>query len=520
MGMGGMEDAFGRFPLTGTTPKSHHHPMHLACLGEQELQPQVAEEQVQGEEGMISRSAWAGDVAVVLVSRLSQHAVAGGAASPRRGRGVEPEDEGVYFVKNVTADGKQGGKGLLRELHRIADHIQVLSSSSSSVPQRMISTLGGGAVGGGGAGQPLMLLDQHAHTLGLSRDAYTQEDREMEGGTEGRTRPAQCLMVGWKPMSPGGLAVGEGGMLEVEFTHRLSGTLTLSEGQAGLVMRPMGTGMGAWMEVTLSEFARQGLKLCTGDVLALLVGAVMRARRDAVLASGKDGEEVSYDPDQCLSNPGYDLPLDVLEGPLTAFASDPRAAFKVASFFLGGRVDELGRARFTPAAFVHFCNCFMASRDLFGTAFKVWEDLSSVPSGVEFRRFEGGVEGGKGCFLHLSDVVPCMVLDWYPQEQTSPSSPLPASPPCTPKPKGLLLRWADGGSEARLVWEVEEPRLKALFTEQATALGLDPTSLSGLVTAAQELRNSIGEKADQFNETLMAVGEQQASRRFIGVSSC
>jgi hypothetical protein len=71
-----------------------------------------------------------------------------------------------------------------------------------------------------------------------------------------------------------------------------------------------------------------------------------------------------------------------------------------------------------------------------------------------------------------------------------------------------------------LVWEVEEPRLKALFTEQATALGLDPTSLSGLVTAAQELRNSIGEKADQFNETLMAVGEQQASRRFIGVSSC
>lgn len=516
MGMGGMEDAFGRFPLTGTTPKSHHHPMHLTCLGEQELQHQVAEEQDQRAEKIISRSAWASDIAVVLVSRLSQHAVAGGAASPRKGRGVEPEDEGVYFVKNVTPDGKQGPKGSLRELHRVADHIQVLSGSSSSVPQQMISTLGGGRKAGG---QPSVLLDQYAHTLGLSRDAYTQEDVEVEGVLEGRTRPAQCLMVGWNPTGPGNLAVGEGGMLEVKFPHRPSGTLTLSEGQAALVMRPLGSGTGAWMEMTLNEFARQGQRLCTGDLLALLVGAVMKARRDAVLVSRKDGEGVSYDPDQCLSNPGYDLPLEVLEGPLTALVSDPRAAFKVASFFLGGRVDEQGRARFTPAAFVHFCNCFMASQDLFGTAFKVWEDLGSLPSGVEFRRFEGQMEGGKGCFLHLSDVAPCMVLDWYSTEQTSSRS-SPASPPPAPRPKGLLLRWADGGSEGRLVWEVEEPQLKALLTEQATVLGLDPTSLSGLVTAAQELRNGIGEKAGQFNEILIAVGKQQASRRYIGVSIC
>ena len=110
-------------------------------------------------------------------------------------------------------------------------------------------------------------------------------------------------------------------------------------------------------------------------------------------------------------------------------------------------------------------------------------------------------------------------LDWYSTEQTSSRS-SPASPPPAPRPKGLLLRWADGGSEGRLVWEVEEPQLKALLTEQATVLGLDPTSLSGLVTAAQELRNGIGEKAGQFNEILIALGKQQASRRYIGVSIC
>jgi len=516
LGMGGMEDAFGRLPLTGTTPKNHHHLMHLACLGEQEQQQQQqqVEQQQQEEEGFMSRSAWAGDVAAVLVSRLSQQAVAGGAASPRRGRGVEPEDEGVYFVKTVTGDGKQGraGKGLIRELHRLADHIRLLPSSSTSCQQQLVSTLGGAA----GAGQPLMLLDQHAHTLGLSRDAYTMEDEEQQGeeGTEGRTRPAQCLVVGWNPE---GLE-GRGGVVEVEFTHRLSGSLTLSEGEAALVMRPLGPANGAWLEMALNEFARQGLTLCTGDLLALLVGAV-RARRDR----GKEGEEGLYDPEQCLSNPGFEMPLNVLEGPLNALASDPRAAYKVASFFLAGRVHEQGRARFTPAAFVHFCNCFMVSRDPFATSLKVWEDLSSVPSSVEFRRFEGGVEGGKGCFLHLSDVAPCMVLDWYPEEQTFPSS-SSSLPSSSPKPKALLLRWVEIGSEGRLAWEAEEPQLQALLSEQATALGLDSTSLSGLVTAAQELSSSSSssssEKADQFMETLLAVGEQLAGRRYIGVSSC
>ncbi len=530
----GLDDMFSR------TPKAHQHSLHSASAAPVTsssagpLAHDVQENGGKAEDG--SRSVWAGDVAAVVLCRVG----AWDAASP-----FEASDEGIYYVKTVsqwkpegsliagTAEGKtEGGSGkkpshgLIRELVRVSDVIDTLPDSN---PPQQVSSL----AACGGVGQAaLVLVDEQNKPLGLGLEAYATE--KGAGGVP--TRAPRRLVLGWSPAN--------GGELEVDFHHRPCG-MTISEQEASFVLRPLGP-RGPWMETVLTDFARQGLALGAGDLLALLQGAV-RVRRDAALHGSGTGSVglLNVDvpmlrDDDCEEglSPEHELPLEVLDGPLGP------AAMKVASFFLTAGTQQ--RPRFTPASFMQFvANAFGASKDLFGAATRVWADLSTVSE--DFCRFQGvataaaafggeknglsmlaamsprhgSTAGPQRCLLRLSEVErQCMVLEWCAETGSAPAAfgldqwPEAASAPPV-RPKGLLLRWVEEAEEhgGKLVWQVEEPQLQALLAEQAKALGLDSTSLGGLVAAVRE---ASGSNATPFMEAWVAAGQRQANRRYVG----
>lgn len=546
--LGGMEEAFGRSPYGGTTPKAYQQLMHLVSLGG-DYSNQTANTGSGGMGGELDmrskydhglRSVWAGDVAVVIVLRSPQGSLSG-LASLTKDVGFEPADEGIYFVKNVTTcDQSARNKGdrecFRRELHRLSDCLLPAPASNfQSAQSQLVSTVSG-RTGTAKESQLSFYIDQHKQALGLGEDAYLSE--QMETGM-GRKRPARRLILTWDPSG--------GAEIDVEFSNR-SDRLKVTEIDGNVVLRPLGP-TGPWLENALTDFARQGLAFCAADLMALVLGAA-RIRRDAKLSSlggktafpSKEGAqkepdeslirevEASYNLDGCLS-PQFDLPLDVLEGPLTALVSDPSAAFYVVSNFLTIRVGAQGCPRFTPASFIHFCNCFLSNRDPFGTAFRVWCEVTSVPS-VEFRPNQSGqadepvsapsqvrraatssTSTGQDCFLHLSDEAPGLILNWcFPRTTLE----LPAK---SGTAKGVVLGWNDRGRDSRLTWEVQEPRLQTLLTSHARSLGFDPTTLAGLAGAAQDLTKGCGEKSGKFMETILEIGQKQPSRKYIGASS-
>ncbi len=280
----------------------------------------------------------------------------------------------------------------------------------------------------------------------------------------------------------------------------------------------------------------------------------------------------------CTHHHHHQLPLDVLDGPLSssstssslslAAAAASPDALQVAAHFLAARTDPQGRPRFSPQAFVVFVNCFLGQpaggssstssngnskcHDPFAAARAVWAALAAATAGeaCDFRPFTpsgdaaaGGANeapmsptrAGQRCFLRLSDAEPGrLVLDWYySQADEDAAFGLASGNPSWggvalaggARPKGVLLRWAAAAGEGEghgaaptpLVWEADNARLQALLAEQAASMGLDPRSLSGLVAAAQQASGAGAHHP--FMEALAGEGKRQEHRRVIGAAA-
>jgi hypothetical protein len=169
-------------------------------------------------------SVWAGEIAAVVVCLAGSSGV----------RGLEPEDEGVYFVKSVArwcpmalqqpgqgGEGQQeqgpaaGSKaGLLRELVRNADHLTPAADGRHLVSSLLAGPGVGGAGKQPGAAAVCLPAARGEAALGLGRAAYRLEESGVDGACVFcRGRRAQRLVMGWSPS----------GLLEVDFDDRPCG---------------------------------------------------------------------------------------------------------------------------------------------------------------------------------------------------------------------------------------------------------------------------------------------------------
>lgn len=240
------------------------------------------------------------------------------------------------------------------------------------------------------------------------------------------------------------------------------------------------------------------------------------------------------------------LPLDVLDGPLSNSSSDGSACgvLETAAHLIVSHTDPQGRPRFSPQAFVLLFNCFThisssaSAADPLATARAVWLAVAAAAqqSGCDFRAFQPATDAalsegapmsptraGQRCYLRLSDAEPGrLVLDWYYSQAdedaafglasgNDPSWGGVAALAGGARPKGVLLHWSAGGSG--LVWEADNARLQALLAAEAVGMGLDPASLPGLVCAAQKVS---GDAAHPFMAALVEEGQRREHCRVIG----